>query len=422
MDESIYSHKSDELNKTSIAVNSVGRSDASINGGSACDSANSRAISSDGGSAGGSDSSNNASGSAIIRDYSGNSGSVGGDSAGVSAINNPDGNAGSNSNTGSNSNAGSNSNTGSNTIDATGNENTKPVVDVRTGIPYVNPDIEIEKALQMRETFNKLFSTLLQQGIDFDRIPGTDKPTLLKPGADLLCQVFHFASGEPKLLSSIENLEKGIFSYTVSVPIIHRDTQILVSTGIGSANSYEVKYKYRYVDSEEGEKVRVINPDPADQQNTLVKMAAKRAYIDGVLKATGASRMFTQDIEDMTWLTPEKASSKQINYIRMLYGKVEESEMLESISNVIDRKVESLDEIYREEASKIIEERKKWVQQYKQTGNKNTPVEKGNNFLCQKCGTRITQGVAAYSRRNYGKFLCERCQKTEVRHLASSEH
>ncbi len=249
------------------------------------------------------------------------------------------------------------------TVDAgaAGNGNAKPAVDARAGVLRVNPDAEIEKTMQMRETFNKLFNNLLQQGIDFDRIPGTDKPTLLKPGADLLCQVFHFASGEPKLLSSIEDFQKGIFSYTVAVPIIHRDTQTLVSTGIGSANSYEVKYKYRYVDSEKGERVRVLNPDPADQQNTLVKMAAKRAYIDGVLKATGASRMFTQDVEDMAWLAPEKESIKQINYIRMLYRNVEENKMLESISGITGRKVESLDEIYREEASKIIEERKKYT-------------------------------------------------------------
>lgn len=233
----------------------------------------------------------------------------------------------------------------------------------------VNLDAEIEKAMRMRETFNKLFNNLLQQGIDFDRIPGTDKPTLLKPGADLLCQVFHFASSEPKIMSSIEDFKKGIFSYTVSIPIVHRDTGILVSVGIGSANSYEVKYKYRYVDSEDGEKVRITNPEPADQQNTLVKMAAKRAYIDGVLKATGASRMFTQDIEDMTWLQPEKASSKQLNYIKLLYKDIGEDKALENISVITNRKVENWGDITREEASKIIESKKREKQEQKKKDN-----------------------------------------------------
>lgn len=268
-----------------------------------------------------------------------------------------------------------------------------------TEIMPANIDAEIEKAIQVRENFNKLFNNLLQQGIDFDRIPGTDKPTLLKPGADLLCQVFHFVSSEPKIISSVEDFEKGIFSYTVSIPILHRESEALVSVGIGSANSFEVKYKYRYVDTEEGEKVRIDNPEPADQQNTLVKMAAKRAYIDGVLKATGASRMFTQDIEDMPWLQPEKASDKQINYIKFLYKNVKEDSVLANISTITNREIENWDDITREDASKIIEVKKKDIR---------TPI---SEYTCKNCGIRITQGVAAYSQNKYGRNLCERCQR-----------
>ena len=286
---------------------------------------------------------------------------------------------------------------------ASGNEAT-----LRTGITPANLDAEIEKAIQMRETLNKLFNNLLQQGIDFDRIPGTDKPTLLKPGADLLCQVFHFTSGEPKIISSTEDFDKGILSYTVSVPLIHRDTNTLVSVGIGSANSYEVKYKYRYVDAD-GEKVRIENPEPADQQNTLIKMAAKRAYIDAVLKATGASRMFTQDIEDMAWLQPEKASSKQINYIKMLYKDVDEDKALEDISGIVDRKVESWDKVTREEASKIIEAKKK--KGANPASERDVPGKRNQEYIYTVCKARITQGVAAYSRNKYGKLLCEKCQK-----------
>jgi hypothetical protein len=45
-----------------------------------------------------------------------------------------------------------------------------------------------------------------------------------------------------------------------------------------------------------GEKME--NPDIADTYNTVLKMAKKRAYIDGILSATAASDIFTQDIED----------------------------------------------------------------------------------------------------------------------------
>ncbi len=44
---------------------------------------------------------------------------------------------------------------------------------------------------------------------------------------------------------------------------------------------------------------RVLNPDVADQANTILKMACKRALVAAVLVATNASELFTQDVEDM---------------------------------------------------------------------------------------------------------------------------
>ena len=44
---------------------------------------------------------------------------------------------------------------------------------------------------------------------------------------------------------------------------------------------------------------RLENPDIADTYNTVLKMAAKRSLVDAVLKATGGSCAFTQDLEDM---------------------------------------------------------------------------------------------------------------------------
>jgi predicted RNA-binding protein with RPS1 domain len=43
----------------------------------------------------------------------------------------------------------------------------------------------------------------------------------------------------------------------------------------------------------------VLNPDPFDQENTFVKMAAKRAYMDAVLRGTSTHGLFTQDLEDI---------------------------------------------------------------------------------------------------------------------------
>jgi hypothetical protein len=43
---------------------------------------------------------------------------------------------------------------------------------------------------------------------------------------------------------------------------------------------------------------KIDNPDIADLYNTCLKMASKRAYIEGTLKVTAASDFFTQDVED----------------------------------------------------------------------------------------------------------------------------
>lgn len=280
-----------------------------------------------------------------------------------------------------------------------------------------NLDAEIQKAVQGRKAMDKIFNELLQQGVDFDRVPGTDKPTLLKPGAELLCQVFRLAPGKPEMLNFIEDFERGIFSYTVSLPIIHRETGMLVATGIGSANSQEVKYKYRK-EEKDGEKVRTLNPEPADQQNTLVKMAAKRAFVDGILKATGASRMFTQDIEDMPWLKveAEKPSSKQLGYAKSFYKNVSDDDVMADISQILSREVTGWDDITRDEASAVIDANLQRKKQAQQQPIQQQPVQNGTGtakakLVCSRCQKQITKAVAEYSQKHFGQHLCQPCQK-----------
>jgi hypothetical protein len=113
-----------------------------------------------------------------------------------------------------------------------------------------------------------------------------------------------------------------------------------VGQGVGAANSWEKKYRWRNAqrlcpkcsqptiykskaekgggwfcwankggcgaqfrkgDPEIEDQVQgqVENPDPFDGENTLKKMSAKRSYIDATLRATATSGLFTQDVEDM---------------------------------------------------------------------------------------------------------------------------
>jgi hypothetical protein len=60
---------------------------------------------------------------------------------------------------------------------------------------------------------------------------------------------------------------------------------------------------------------RVENPDIGDLENTILKMAGKRALVAGVLIATGCSDLFTQDIEEddhgMHNVTPPEERARQ---------------------------------------------------------------------------------------------------------------
>lgn len=150
-------------------------------------------------------------------------------------------------------------------------------------------------AKRQNQALMQLMGELLEVGVDYDRIPGTPKPTLLQPGAQQLCTVFHFCPSY-QVADKTEILEAGceFLSYIIVCRLTHRDSGMIIAEGIGSANSRETKHRYR---KEGGQ--RVENVEIWDLQNTLVKMAKKRALVDASLNATGASRLFTQDLEDL---------------------------------------------------------------------------------------------------------------------------
>jgi hypothetical protein len=161
-----------------------------------------------------------------------------------------------------------------------------------------------------------VMANVLEEGKDYGKIPGTDKPTLYKPGAEKLMLTFSFAAARP----SIEDLSTSDeIRYRVAVPIEGPECRTL-AVGIGEASSNEEKYRWRkpVCDEEYAEtpdhlrrekwfrgssgpyKGKQIRTSPADLANTVLKMAHKRGFIHGTLLATGASSVFNQDLEDFS--------------------------------------------------------------------------------------------------------------------------
>lgn len=92
---------------------------------------------------------------------------------------------------------------------------------------------------------------VLRQGIDYGVVPGTAKPTLLKPGAERLCAAFglvpHFET-----LEAVErwDAEQPLFFYRILCKL-RRASGEVVATGIGSCNSMEARYRWRWVQEHE---------------------------------------------------------------------------------------------------------------------------------------------------------------------------
>lgn len=174
--------------------------------------------------------------------------------------------------------------------------------------------------LRRVEDFKRVVRELFVQGHDYGVIPGTgDKPTLLKPGAEKLIKLLGLAD-QYDFLEKVEDWDRGFFNYTVRCRLVSLQTGQVVAEGLGNCNSWESKYRWRWVFASElsepervGRKTRQVNTrrgsatmyrvendDMCSSLNTILKMAKKRAQMDAALSAGRLSDVFTQDLEDIT--------------------------------------------------------------------------------------------------------------------------
>ena len=150
-----------------------------------------------------------------------------------------------------------------------------------------SPD-EVTRRTEMLRDYVKNHMTV---GEDYGVIPGGNKPTLFKPGAEKLNAVFGL-SPMVEVSNRVENWDDGFVAYEMKVTLLNKRTGTIEAEGIGSCNSRERRYK---------------NQDAAGIANTVLKMAKKRALVDATLSATRASGMFTQDLEDIEF-EPERGN------------------------------------------------------------------------------------------------------------------
>lgn len=140
---------------------------------------------------------------------------------------------------------------------------------------------QVQQTMQKITQFQKVIQETMHQNHDFGVIPGTSKPTLLKPGAEKLLVMMGLRS-EFEIADSTRDFKEGFFQYQVRCKLFKGE--VLITEGLGSCNTKEKKY---------------INQDPFTIDNTILKMAKKRALVDAALLVGSLSDIFTQDLEDM---------------------------------------------------------------------------------------------------------------------------
>ncbi len=167
----------------------------------------------------------------------------------------------------------------------------------------------VQDSMNKIQQFQKVVQNTLVEGHDYGQaFYGSNKPSLLKPGAEKILMLLGLSS-EYEIIGKIQDYDEGFFSYTIRC-ILTKGGQV-ITEGLGHCNSKEKKY--------EGDR-----QDKYMLGNTCLKMAKKRAQVDAALTVGSLSNIFTQDIEDIAFEQSERMetmTAEDAKNIKITFGK-----------------------------------------------------------------------------------------------------
>lgn len=218
-------------------------------------------------------------------------------------------------------------------------------------------EVEVQEALANIAAFRKLVHANLEEGVDYGPpFPGSDRPGLLKPGAEKVTKLLK-CTATYEIIETVADWEAPIFAWVIKCRLARTDSGEIWSEGSGEANSMEGRHRYRNgtrtcpatIEGSEaicGQEIRkskrdpewycwvktggcgaifpidspiivdqpvgkVLNDDIYALRNTILKMAEKRALVSAALAGGRLSDIFTQDVEDMAGGAPASTSNGQ---------------------------------------------------------------------------------------------------------------
>lgn len=168
---------------------------------------------------------------------------------------------------------------------------------IKTDLALIRPIAAVQVQLEMQRELEGVLRSLLKKGVDYGTTPGTKTPSLYKSGAERICLAFG-AHAEFECIekdvdhSSIRKWQKrkregstwnvetgeaqGFYRFVYRCFIKLNSTGAVLATEDGACSTAESKYCDR----------------PTECENTVLKMAQKRAFVGAVLRAFGLSNRF----------------------------------------------------------------------------------------------------------------------------------
>jgi hypothetical protein len=200
----------------------------------------------------------------------------------------------------------------------------------------VTPQVTAAELKERLAVIEDAMHTTMEEGVDYGKVPGTDKPALFKSGSEKLSVLFKL-DVQPRSAKTYGPGDH--LTVETSATVYDIATGARIGFGEGLCTTREKKYGKRQasrtcpacgeaaiikgkeeygggwicfykkggcgakygdddpliLDQSVGE---IENPDLPDQWNTVIKMAEKRARVGAVLAVTGASAIFTQDLDE----------------------------------------------------------------------------------------------------------------------------
>jgi hypothetical protein len=226
----------------------------------------------------------------------------------------------------------------------------------------VQEELTIDQLHDQVQLIQQAMQKVMKKGEHYGTIPGAgSKMVLFKAGAEKLCLLFRL---DPEYTIEETFHEDGHYTVRATCVLYHVTTGNRQGSGVGLCTSKEKKYAFVRGNP---------NPNLPDTYNTILKMACKRAQTAAVLTTTGASDIFTQDLEDavetVTVPVPDPASKETYEELISIIGtasRIDETlwgvEVLRvNASRRFGRPIGALKELSEVEARQIIEGAQAWV-------------------------------------------------------------